>query len=440
MADLTYEDFKDRVDIKSVLEDAGYHFHRRDGLRYPCFVRLDDHGHRIRGDKFIVTANGKCCFRPPEQRNYNVISFIKEHPEYFQEYSYGMDKDRLVNLVCRRLLGQPAQLEYEKIQSALPDVKFDVRDYEIVRYDPGDKDNYIQFYPYFKQRGIDLLSQAAFSDYIVLSTNIQRTDGRRFTNIAFPFRTPSSEETVGLEVRSVKGKDGKSFKGKALGTDSVNGLWIASPHHTPLQEAKHILWFESAFDAMAYYQIMRKSVSEDKRLVKAELKEGILSRGEARQRLDALDDLMKRYNESIYLSTGGSPSEQQFKGILKAAPTAEHYLCFDSDKAGQMYCFNFLMHSEGRYFNSYSNEENSIAFIDRSKPGQNDRHDFDPMHTSLEDFCREMGLSGKEIHRMAPSPGYKDWNDQLLDIRQEEQEEQEEQDVGAEEREIGLHR
>lgn len=93
MSELTYEDFKQRINIQEVLQDAGYHLNRKDGIRYPSYVRLDSNGRRIRGDKFIVTRNGMCCFQPPEQRNYNIISFIKEHPHFFAEYTPGMSKD-----------------------------------------------------------------------------------------------------------------------------------------------------------------------------------------------------------------------------------------------------------------------------------------------------------------------------------------------------------
>lgn len=439
MAEPTYEDYKDRVDMRELLEYAGYHFSRRDGLRYPTYVMLDSNNRHVKGDKFIITANGKCCFKPPEQRNYNVISFIKEHPHLFPDYEAGMDKDRLVNVVCRRLLGQPLEIDRTAAGSSLSDIPFDMKDYEVVGYDRNDKENYLKFFPYFKARGIDLMTQAAFADDFFLSTNIRRKDGRRFTNIAFPFRTPKSSDIVGLEVRSTKYHDGTSFKGKALGTDSVNGLWIASPHKTPLDKASNILWFESAYDAMAFYQIMRKSIAEDRKLTKDELQEGMITSQEAKERFGELDRLLKRYNESVYLSTGGSPSEHQFKGVLKAAPEACHYLCFDNDKAGQMYSFNFVMHQSGRYFNSYASEDGTIAFIDRTKPVQCERHDFDPRHTSLEDFCRQMGLESPNVKRLSPSEGYKDWNDQLLDVRQEEERE-EVSETEETEREHGYHR
>ena len=77
--ELTYDDFLRRLNIQDVLIDAGYHLNRRDGLRYPSYVRIDSEGRRIRGDKFIVTQQGKCCFQAQQQKVYNIISFIKEH-------------------------------------------------------------------------------------------------------------------------------------------------------------------------------------------------------------------------------------------------------------------------------------------------------------------------------------------------------------------------
>ena len=62
--ELTYNDFLQRLNIQELLVDAGYQLNKRDGLRYPSYVKVDSHGQRVRGDKFIVTGNGKCCFQP----------------------------------------------------------------------------------------------------------------------------------------------------------------------------------------------------------------------------------------------------------------------------------------------------------------------------------------------------------------------------------------
>lgn len=52
-------------------------------------MRVGSDGRRVSGDKFIVTANGKGCFHPPEQKVYSVVSFIIHHPDLFQEYRPG---------------------------------------------------------------------------------------------------------------------------------------------------------------------------------------------------------------------------------------------------------------------------------------------------------------------------------------------------------------
>ena len=132
MSRLSYDDFKNRLSIQEVLVDAGYTHYKRDGLRYPSYVRLDSDGKRIPGDKFIVTANGLCCFQPPVQKNYNVISFIKEHPDLFSDYTHGMDKDRLVNLVCNRLLNQPVEERETKIINTKQNQEpFDINKYQV---------------------------------------------------------------------------------------------------------------------------------------------------------------------------------------------------------------------------------------------------------------------------------------------------------------------
>lgn len=60
----TFADYRSRLNIKDVLEDAGYTFYKRDGLRYPAYVRLGSDGKRISGDKYIVMPNKNCCFQP----------------------------------------------------------------------------------------------------------------------------------------------------------------------------------------------------------------------------------------------------------------------------------------------------------------------------------------------------------------------------------------
>lgn len=189
-SELTYDDFLDRLSIQEVLVDAGYHLNKRDGLRYPSYVRTDSEGRRVRGDKFIVTQNGKCCFQPPQQKVYNVISFIKEHPEMFSENKVGMSPDRLVNLVCNRLLNQPIEDRPSKITEPRKDGKpFNLNDYDIHKFNPQDRETQKRFYPYFKFRGIDLYTQYAFHRHFCLATK-HRTDGLTLPTLPFRLYCP----------------------------------------------------------------------------------------------------------------------------------------------------------------------------------------------------------------------------------------------------------
>ena len=308
---MTYDDFLRSLSIKDILVYAGYTLNKRDGLRYPSYVRYGSDGTRIRGDKFIVTQNGNCCFRPPEQKLYNVISFIKAFPEKFTEFRGGMSSDHLVNLVCNRLMNNPIVDNFSHHRNQIAEVKpFSLDDYTLHLFNPQDRETQKKFYPYFKHRGIDLYTQYAFHKHITLATK-ERPDGKSYTNLSFPLTLPSDKEhkIVGFEERGRPQSDGTSYKGKAEGSNSSNGLWIANLSGKSLEDADKVLWFESAYDAMAYYQFNRQSGADTK---------------------------------AVYVSTGGNPTENQFRGLVSVTPQAKHHLCFDNDNAGRIFALNFI--------------------------------------------------------------------------------------------------
>ena len=306
MAKLTYDDFKQRLNIQEVLVDAGYTLNRRDGLRYPSYVRLDSTGRRIHGDKFIVTANGQCCFQPPTHKNYNIIGFIKEHPEMFSDYTPGMDKDRLVNLVCNRLLNNPIEDRETKIVTERQQqADFNLEDYTLHKFEGGDKNTHKPFYPYFKSRGLNLATQFAFrKDFFIAER--QGTDGKVYRNLAFPMTIPGKDETiVGLEERGRKKPDGTSYKGIAKGSNASEGLWLSSPEATKLQDAKRVFIFESAYDAMAFHQLLMGKDSN----------------------LDA--QAKKELSHGVFASTGGNPSSRQLEGLIQTAKDATFHVYKD---------------------------------------------------------------------------------------------------------------
>ena len=310
--ELTHDDFLQRLDIRDVLLDAGYRQNRRFGLRLSSFIRTDSEGKRIRGDKFVITQHGKCCCQPPRQKEYNVVSFIKEHPHLFAEYHEGINPDRLVELVCYRLLHYPIPEQETRTGQPQRDTRpFDIADYNIQKFDPQDRGTQEKFAPYFEKRGIDLCTQQTFHRDFCLATR-HSEDGQRRTCLAFPMTLPEdADKIVGFEKRGHAYTDGNSsYDDMTEGNHSGEGVWIASPARTALSEAKHIYWFESASEAMAYYQLHQ---AQNKELRKA-----------------------------VFVSTGGNPTATQMRGVLAVTRPAEQHICFDTDLAGMDFTRNLI--------------------------------------------------------------------------------------------------
>ena len=302
--ELTHNDFLQRLDIRDVLLDAGYRQNRRFGLRLSSFIRTDSEGKRIRGDKFVITRHGKCCSQPPRQKEYNVVSFIKEHPTLFTEYREGIDPNRLVNLVCSRLLNIPTkECGVHTVPAKHDLLPFDIADYDLHPFNPQDRETQKKFYPYFQKRGIDLCTQHAFHRHFWLATKYD-AEGTIHTCLAFPLTLPKGDGmVVGFEQRDCVRIDGSgSYQDKAEEGNTSEGLWIASPARTPLVEAKHIYWFESVYDAMAYYQLHQ---AQNQELQKA-----------------------------VFVSTGGKPTEKQMRGVLELTIPATQHICFDNNRKG----------------------------------------------------------------------------------------------------------
>lgn len=368
MAELSFDEYKSRISIQDVLKDAGYHFYRRDGLRWPCYYRLDDEGRRIHGDKFIVCANGMACFQPPQMRKYNVISFIAEHPDFFPEGNVGKDPYTVVNEVCCRLLGQPLEERHRPILEPRKESNpFLLSDYQIEGWKGNDWESQKKFFPFFKPRGITRETQRAFSGSFFLCT-LQGKDGSR-QNLSFAMRIPGSDKIVGLEQRGLPDANGKnSYKGMAKGTNATEGVWLANPDYgrkasTHLDKVKDVYWFESALDAMAFYQMRTVPLRQQIDYLN-------VSERPVQSRQDTLKHLqseLDKYHSALYVSTGGSPSICQLTGVLTKTPTADQHVCFDNDKAGHVFAVDLLMAKSGKDFQTSLLENGQLQVIDQSE-------------------------------------------------------------------------
>lgn len=314
----TFENYRNRLDIRDVLEDAGYTLYKRDGLRYPAYVRLDSDGRRISGDKFLVSPGRNCCFQPPKIKLYSVTSFIWEHPDLFSEYKQGIKESALVHRVCQRLLNIPVEQTKKRVFDPVRDGKpFNMKDYQIQHFHPNDFDSQKPFYAFFKSRGIDFATRCAFHDSFLLASRTGK-DGSVYKNLSFPMYIPGQpDRCVGFEERGYPHKDGTARKGMAAGSNASEGVWIASPKGTDLKDAKQVYIFESAYDAMSFYQLRMKQDS-------------------------GLDYQGRRdLKSAVFVSTGGNPSYGQIHGLITHASNATFHLAFDNDLAGKQFAVNF---------------------------------------------------------------------------------------------------
>lgn len=250
------------------------------------------------------------------------------------------------------MLNQPIEdRSFRIIQPRRDSSPFKLDDYDIHRFDVKDRETHKRFYPYFKSRGIDIFTQRAFADYFFLATK-HRTDGLAYTNLAFPLVLPKEpDRIVGLEERGRSKMDGSgSYKGKAEGSNSSEGLWIANFSGKPLLKAGGVAWFESGYDAMAFHQLHRDAFRDNPELVK----------------------------DSVFVSTGGTPTDLQIRGMLSVSPDVNHYLCFDNDSAGREFVKKFQA------------------------------------------IAKSMHIESDRIKVFPLMPCYKDWNDTLLGRTSEE--------------------
>jgi hypothetical protein len=293
-----FKALKAKVGIDDIAYSLGYQIDRKAGLgRYIEFVLPDTAGGRR--DTIIVShINDKAqqtFFRRNGQRG-DVISLIQENMHSFG--ISGRNHWDIISKVMAKFANQPieekAQRTYAQIGSA--NKPFDPKLYQTEPILQNiDAAQYI-----FRQRNIKRETIEAFAPWI------QRVKDTRFNsdyfNVGFPYVQPGSDKVEGYEIRGYG-----SFKRKATGTNSTTAAWIVdfSKAHNP-QDIKNVYFAESAYDIMAFYQANKARLQAD-------------------------------LDKSVFVSIGGTFSNQQVAGIMSYYANARAVDCFDNDVPGRIY-------------------------------------------------------------------------------------------------------
>lgn len=294
MADykVNFKELKSRVGIDDIAYALGYRLDRKAGVgRYIELVLGNGNDKR---DTLIISnpcnKAAQTFFRRDGSKG-DVVTFIRENLNAF--FVSGKDDWEKIAKVMARFANMP-EPEYREdrdfVKSAISNQHFDASRYEV-------KPVQTEKIPLiFSQRGLSSDTVNGLSPYLTLLRD-KRNDKFDGYNVAFPY-TDKDDKVKGYEIRGFGG-----YKSKAAGTDSSSSAWVADLSSGNREAVKRVLFFESAFDAMAFYQVHKAQLDKEIALV----------------------------------SIGGTFSDGQITGTMARFPHAKAFDCFDNDLAGRIY-------------------------------------------------------------------------------------------------------
>ena len=365
MADykVNFKDLKSSVGVDDIAYALGYRLDRKAGVgRYIELVLGEG---RDRRDTIIVShPNDKAAqtfFRRDGSKG-DVVTLIRENLNAFTVS--GKDEWQKIAKVMARFANMP-EPEYredrEYVRAAGQSVPFNPSRYEVKPIDTGNIPNL------FSDRGLSDETVKALYPFIKLlrDRNNTKFDGY---NIAFPYTNGLSDEAQGYEIRGYGG-----YKSKAAGTDSSSSAWVADLSIADRGMVRSVFFCESAFDAMAFYQMNRVRLGTDTALV----------------------------------SLGGTFSDRQVTGVMGRFPDARAFDCFDNDFAGRIYGLRMMALLEGipmkinKRDGNIQVEAKGTSFV------------LNPERPLAAQVSEHLSIR----HRMGqwlPPKAFKDWNDCLL--------------------------
>lgn len=373
---VNFKDMKARVGIDDVAYALGYRLDRKAGVgRYIELVLSDGSDKR---DTLIVSHphdKARQTFFRRDGSKGDVVTLIKENLSTF--FTTATDEWQRVAQVMARFANMPepeykdereVDRQYVKASRQSAQV-FDSSRYEVKPIDA-------QHIPaLFTQRGInpDTVKDLAPFLSLIRDTQNGKFDGY---NIGFPYTDGTSDTVQGYEIRGYGG-----YKSKAAGTNSSTAAWVADlsklssigDRSKSEKILRGVCFFESALDAMSFYQLNRAQLHGDVALV----------------------------------SLGGTFSDGQVKSMMQRFPEARPFDCFDNDLAGRVYGLRLMAIAEDIPM-KISKTDKGLQVEARGKSFSIDPDR--PIPSQMDAHLSLLHKSGQWL----PPKAFKDWNDVLL--------------------------
>ena len=363
---VNFKNLKSRVGVDDIAYALGYRLDRKAGIGKYIELVLGDGANRR--DTIIVSnprdKAAQTFFRRDGSKG-DVVTLIRENLGSF--FVTGKDEWQKIAKVMARFANMP-EPEYkedrEYVKSASVSHTFDSTRYEVKPVDPN------RIPRLFSLRGIADETIRSLSEHIALIRD-KRNENFDGYNIGFPYTEGLDSSVKGYEIRGMGG-----YKSKAAGTNSSTAAWVADLSHGNNGLVRHVFFCESAFDAMAFFQLNRPRLGEDIALV----------------------------------SLGGTFSDRQVLGVMERFPNARAYDCFDNDLAGRINGLRLMALVEEIPLKITKTPEGlMVEAKGKSFPVSPDRS----AYTQFEPHISVRYRMGQ----WQPPKDFKDWNDCLLGKR-----------------------
>jgi hypothetical protein len=360
---MTFKEYRDKISIGTMAEHLGYTKDPAGGVKYRCYY-LGSYSSPT--DEIVI---------------YNPD--IPSKCTYFSRKGGVEDKGNLVNFILNRLDLFPARTKSgllavnevldnywngAKATQALPQVKDKAieQKFNLNYWAPQPLAAGNQYLINLRR-----LSNATVEDF---RRNLHIYTVGRSNHVAFPFRRPGRMEITNFELRNYFEANNVNYKGFCTGGDKSHSCWIAN--FVPYDSVTDIYLFESAIDAMSFYEINN----------------------------------YPNNTTSAFVSIGGHVTQEQIESIKKAFPHVQWHCCYDNDASGKTFDIATAYYLQGKNCKVYTKPGEGYEKIIHINVDDKEMS-FENQKFSSAYYLRENGIDSADVIK---PPKYKDWNELIV--------------------------
>lgn len=370
----TFKDYRATISISQMAELLGYKKDPGSGIKYDCYY-LGEKNTPV--DEIVI---------------YNPGTPAKS--TYFSRKGSTEDKGSLINFILNRLEFFPycTKSGFAGVNEVLE--RYSGQASEIIpsqKYSKGSSISH-DFHPeYWNPRPLDSNNEYLLNRRKISSSTID--DFRRKlhiyvvgknNHIGFPFRRPGRIEITNFEMRNFFPDNNQNYKGFCSGGDKANSVWLA--HFVPLDKITDVCLFESAIDAMSFYELRNYDI----------------------------------HTTTAFVSTGGSVTQNQIASLTEVfSPKVNWHCCYDNDASGKAFDVSTIKYIKGEDCKAFKRTVDGVEEIHIHL--ENHSYVFPADSFSSSDFFKyDVQHIGKgKIDIIKPDTG-KDWNENLCHIKDRE--------------------